>query len=156
MTTAEQALVYQNAARYCSYQERNIHEVRNKLHALGGSSTEDEAQLIHALQKARFLDEARYAAAFVRGKFFHKKWGKCKISAALRQKYLDPACIDAALAIIADEDYQATIVSLAQQKKQQLLNTDGRQAHRKMMNYLLQKGYEPDRVREVVQALLTQ
>ncbi len=145
--------IYQKAARYCSYQERTVQQVRQKLRALGVQHAADEEALIRALQEARYLDEARYVAAYVSGKLRAQRWGKRKIKAALLQKGIAPALVQAGLADVAAEDYDKTIRTAAQQKKRQLPGTDVRQDQQKLTNYLLQKGYESDIVHEVVQAL---
>ena len=146
--------MYQKAARYCSYQERTEKEVRDKLRALGVQDLAAEEALVQALKADRFLDEARYVAAFVRGKLALKQWGKRKIRAALTQKGLDPALVQAGLATIAAADYRQALQTVAARKRAQLPGIHLRQDQQKLTHYLLQKGYEPELVHEVVQALL--
>lgn len=141
----------QKAARYCSYQERTIAEVREKLKAWGIHAKTIADSLVQALQKEGFLDEQRYVAAFVRAKFSTKKWGKCKIRYELMKKELSPALIQQALDLIEEPDYLGTMQHLVLQKKQALTTQAPALANPKLMNYLLQKGYEPDLIQKVIQ-----
>jgi regulatory protein len=154
MTPSEEKTVYQKAAHYCSYQERTEKEVREKLCTLGVESEVGINKIIQALKGECFLDEERYVAAFVRGKFFIKKWGKRKIRAALAKKELDQGLIQKGLEEIQDVDYRQTLYELAVQKQRQLARQHLSQDQQKLSNYLLQKGYEPDIVYQVVQRLL--
>lgn len=143
--------VYQKAARYCSYQERTVQEVRDKLQALGITQKEKQDQLIQELQAANFLDEERYVAAFVRGKYLGKYWGKNKLLVALTHKGVAPALIQKGLAAIEDDAYRQCLRKVAHRKSQSLVDKDPRQRKHKLANYLLQKGYEPDLVQQTVQ-----
>ena len=155
MTGAEENRVYQQAARYCSYQERTTQETKAKLQTLGATPEEVE-QLIQQLKEERFLDEERYVEAFIRGKFLGKHWGKRKLLVALTKKGLDPALIQQGLDAIEEADYLQTLRRVAHRKKQLLAGEDYTQIKRKLTNYLLQKGYEPDLVYQTVQELIAQ
>ena len=150
----EQEVLYQKIACYCSYQERTKKEVMQKLHALGLSSEEVATQMIERLVQERFLDEERYVTAFIRGKFLHKRWGKRKLMAALAQKGISTEYIQAGLATISMTEYRQVIRDLAVQKKQTLLDMDTYQAQQKLTRYLLQKGFELEVVRPIVEELL--
>lgn len=138
--------------RYCSYQERTEQEVRKKLQALGMAQKED--QLIQVLKEENFLNEERYVAAFISGKFQSKHWGKRRISLALTQKGVDPALIHKGLDAIEAADYLQCIRKVAEKKKKLLVAKDPMQVEQRLSSYLLQKGYEPDLVQQTVQGLL--
>ena len=63
---------------YCAYQERCHKEVEQKLYDLNMIPEAKEKIIIHLLQH-NFLNEERFAKAFVRGKFSIKNWGKQRI-----------------------------------------------------------------------------
>ncbi len=154
MTPAEEKAIYQKAARYCSYQERTEKEVGEKLRTLGIACEVEATKIIQTLKVERFLSEERYVEAFVRGKFFAKKWGKRKLLTALSQKSLDQVLIQKGLDAINDVDYRQALYALANQRKQQLSGTNLGQNQQKLINYLLQKGYEPGLAWEAVQEVL--
>ncbi|XWN34858.1 MAG: regulatory protein RecX [Roseivirga sp.] len=151
-------LTYQNAlqkiAHYCSYQDRTEAQVRAKLRALGVGEETVVEQIVQKLYAERYLDEERYAAAFVRGKFLDKKWGKQKIRHALAMQGIASALIERALATLPNTNYLQTLRHVALQKKQQLTGQVPGQAQQKLTRHLLQKGYEPDLVSKTVQELI--
>lgn len=130
-------------ASYCAYQERCFSEVEKKMETFELSEEENQ-EIIDWLVADKFLDEERYAASFVRGKFNHKKWGKNKIKTALRQKGIPNSLITNSLKEIAAEDYYETILSLLKKKNQLLSETDSHKRKHKLYNYALSKGYESE------------
>ena len=60
---------------YCAYQERCHKEVQQKLRDMKMIPEAVDLIVLHLLQH-NFLNETRFAQAFARGKFNHKKWGK--------------------------------------------------------------------------------
>jgi regulatory protein len=145
--------VYQKAMRYCGYQERTVKEVQEKLRGWGVEG-KNEAHIIQALKEDRFLDEGRYIAAFIRGKFLGKKWGKEKLAAVLTSKGLDQVLVRQGLAMIEDADYLQRLRDVAERRRASLAEASSTEARRKLMNYLFQKGYEFDLVMQVVQEII--
>ena len=78
--------------KYCAYQERSHKEVVDKLYKLGLYKNEVDQVLI-ALIQDDFLNEERFAQAFVSGKFRIKRWGRVKIKSHLKQKHISDYCI---------------------------------------------------------------
>ena len=70
---------------WCAYQERAQQEVRNKLYEYGLHQNEVE-ELITELIVTNFLNEERFAMAYVSGKVNIKKWGRIKIKQGLKFK----------------------------------------------------------------------
>ena len=90
---------------YCAYQERSHSEVKYKCLELGLRGDEvDEA--IAALVSENFLNEERFAIAFVGGKFRSKQWGRRKILAELKQRQVSAYCIKKGMAEIDEDDYE--------------------------------------------------
>jgi regulatory protein len=86
---------------FCAYQERCQMEIENKLYAWKFSD-EQISQLIADLITNRFLDEERFASAFVSGKFRIKHWGRIKIKAHLKAKRISNYSIEKGLKEIDD------------------------------------------------------
>lgn len=146
MDVAYKDMIYQKAVHYCDYQERTHAEVRKKLDTWGVRNQAMQLQIIQQLQIDRFLDEARYVASFIRGKLWGKKWGKQKLSAMLARKGLSPELIRQGLAMIDDDAYLQCLHQIATKKRnalQKIPQLTQLQVRQKLVNYLLQKGYEP-------------
>lgn len=129
--------------RYCAYQERCHHEVRQKLFEYGVTSREAD-ELIVELITENFLNEERYAKAFVGGKFRIKKWGRIKIVNALESNGLSNNCISSGLKEIDENEYSTVLKDLLEKKCALLNNEPNVFVKRdKLSQYAIQKGYEP-------------
>ena len=99
-------------ARFCAYQERCVQEVKQKMFEIG-VLPDAQKMLLQHLMKEGFLDEERYATAYVRGKFKINQWGKHKIKAGLIQKGVPADLIRMALNTLDPSEYTALAQSLA-------------------------------------------
>lgn len=135
---------------YCAYQERCQYEVGLKLFAWGITG-EQQDQLISDLISNRFLDEERFAEAFVSGKFRIKRWGRIKIRQHLKQKHISEYSIKKGMASIDLDDYYASILYLAERKSADLQSeNDLWQKKAKIIRFLASKGYEQDLIYDAV------
>ena len=139
---------------YCVYRERCEWEVELKLNSLGASETRIE-QIVGELKKQNFLDNKRFAAAFVSGKFRMKKWGKNKIKAELRSKKLDTETIDWALDQIDDEDYIQCLEEILEKKWRLLKSNRDSSTRIKLQRFLYGKGFENDFVNTALKNLFS-
>jgi regulatory protein len=103
------------AASYCSISEHCISEVEEKLSAWGVSES-DKQKIIDRLISEDFINEKRFCVYFVKDKFRFNKWGKIKISYALKQKGLSNDLINAALSTIDEGEYQEMLASILKTK----------------------------------------
>jgi regulatory protein len=144
----EQAL--QKARHYCGYQERCHTEVQEKLYSFGLRKPQVEAAIATLIEE-NYLNEERFAVQFAGGHFRLKHWGKVRIRYQLKQKQVSDYCIKVALAGIDEEDYRQTLTRLAAKKWEELAKeTNPLIRKRKWHEYLLQKGYESDRIAAVL------
>ncbi len=147
--------VYLKAASYCAYQERTHEEVRKKLKALYVEDDDCEV-IISQLIVDNYLNEQRYAETFAGGKFRIKKWGKRKILFELKKKHLSEYTLRTAFKDIKEDDYQATLTKLARTKLESLFKSESNRllVKKKLVTYLLQKGYEQEIIWKEVTKLL--
>lgn len=140
--------------QYCAYQERSHQEVRNKLYAYG-LYRNDVDEIITGLITDGFLNEERFAKAFVGGKFRMKQWGKVKITHALEGKGVSSNCIRIGLGEIDDEDYENTLREIVGNRISMLSEEGNKFVLRdKVAKYAIQKGFEADLVwKEIFSAL---
>ena len=137
------------AEHYCAYQERSQQEVRNKLYEWG-LWTNDVEELIAELIQTNFLNEERFALAYVSGKFKIKKWGKIKIKQGLKLKKVPEKMIMNALKTINYDEYLATIKETAEKKRPTISEKDPYKRRYKLVSFLLSKGFENDLISEVL------
>jgi regulatory protein len=146
--TKEQAL--QKLKHYCGYQERCHSEVKEKLFSLGVWK-KDQDEIIAALIEEGYLNEERFAIAFAGGKFRVKHWGRVKIKYELKLKQVSDYSIKKALKQIDEEDYLAVLKKLAEDKYASLKSEQYLVRKKKTMDHLLQRGFEGELVRRVVE-----
>lgn len=139
--------------RYCAYQERSHQEVRDKLYSFGLYRDEVD-QLLTELITDGFLNEERFAKAFVGGKFRMKKWGRIKIVNALESHGLSKNCIRIGLKEIDNSDYLTTLESILQRKSEEVEEENIFVKRDKLSKYAIQKGYEPELVWKSLKEIL--
>lgn len=138
--------------QYCAYQERCHADVRNKLFEYG-INTEDQGPVIAYLIEENYLNEERFATMFAGGHFRIKKWGKIKIVQALKQKQISEYLIKLSLKEIDDDDYLLTLHKLAETKWPTIKAPTVLHRRQKCRLYLMQKGYEPQLINDIVNNL---
>lgn len=146
--TPQQALP--KLKKYCAYQERCHQEVLEKLYNYGVYKN-DAQEIISQLIEEDYLNEERFALHFASGKFRMKQWGKMKIKYQLKQKNVSEYCIKKALLHIDKADYKKVLYKLADTKLASLKSEKNIFIKkRKLQDFLLQRGFETELVREIV------
>ena len=149
--TIEEAL--SKLQKYCAYQDRCHKEVEQKLKQMRMIPEAIET-IIGTLIEDSYLNEERFAKAFVRGKFRIKKWGKVRLTLELKQRHLSKYNIKIALQEIDPNDYLQTFHSLAQKKAATLTETNLLKKKKKLADYLLYRGWESHLVYDKVNTLI--
>ncbi|TXE08612.1 regulatory protein RecX [Gelidibacter salicanalis] len=137
---------------YCSYQERCHKEVAQKLYTIR-MIPEAIDHIVVKLMQDNFLNEERYAKAFVSGKFRIKKWGKQRLTRELKQKDIGKTLITMALQTINDQDYLETFHILAEKKAETIRESNPQKKKKKLADYLLYRGWESHLVYDKVNEL---
>lgn len=133
---------------YCAYQERCDFEVRQKLYSWG-LHAEDVNQLIAHLITSNFLNEERFAQAFVSGKFRIKKWGRVKIRRELILKKISNYSINKAFEQIDDDEYLQTARALVASKSNLVKGKNKWDKMNKIKRFLASKGYETELIHDL-------
>lgn len=141
MITPDAALARLEAM--CARAEHCTGEMRQKLRTwkIAGS---DADKIIASLRERRFVDDSRFARAYVRDKLRFACWGRRKIAQGLALKRVDASIASEALASIPDEEYrevlQSVLASRLRLDPELLATFEGRQ---KLMRFAMQRGFEP-------------
>ena len=149
--TPQQALP--KLKQYCAYQERCHSEVKEKLYSYGVYNNDAE-DIISKLIEEDYLNEERFALSFAGGRFRMKQWGRVKIKYELKQKQVSEYCIKKALKVIDEDEYKNLLQKLSEQKLKTLKSEKNIFIKkRKLQDFLLQRGFENDLVRIVVNVI---
>lgn len=129
---------------YCSRSEHCVLDVLNKLYA-AGLGEEESDEIVQCLVEQGYIDEQRYANAFVNDKFRFNKWGKLKIAHALRQKKIPTVVIQIALDTLDEDAYSHVLLQLIEAKKKTVKGTAAQQKAA-VMRFAVSRGFELDLV----------
>lgn len=90
----------------CSRRELCEAQIRRKLAGYGGAglTAEEKDEIIESLKKDRFLDDSRFAAAYIKDKTAFGGWGIRKIEMELLKKGVAKSVIDMAVAVYLKEE----------------------------------------------------
>ena len=127
--------------KFCAYQERSHQQVKRKLMGYGLNYLDADILLV-GLMQSNFLNEERFAMAYVRGKFKIKGWGKTKIKQGLKREGVGEKLIQQALASLGMDDYLKTLDTLAEKKWPLIKGNSHLERVFKLKRYLVGKGYD--------------
>ncbi|HNY54853.1 MAG: regulatory protein RecX [Chitinophagales bacterium] len=137
---------------FCAYRERCESEVKQKLYQLAVDVKETDFY-INYLKENNFLNEDRFIAAFARGKFNIKSWGKRKIIQELQVKRIDSKKILQSIENIDEGQYFVRLQDLLEKKLRTIKEIDVFKKKQKLMQYAMQKGYEMELIIEALKEI---
>ncbi len=142
----------QKIEHFCAYQERCHEEVISKLWSMKMSPDQMDAIIVHLIGE-NFLNEARFACSFARGKHRIKHWGKIRITNELKAKKINQTLIALALKEITPEEYTKTFENLAHRNWESIRESNPLKKRKKFCDYMLRRGFESnliyDKAREL-------
>ena len=133
---------FNKAAALCSRCEYAPADIHTRLLKWGLASQQAPA-VLQRLTDEGFLNEQRFARAFVNDKFKFNGWGRIKIAYQLRAKGISQDCIDEALTLIDDESYEQALLQLLTAKASTLRGKEPQQARAALLRFATGRGYEP-------------
>ena len=137
---------------YCTYQERCHQEVVNKLQELGMIPLAIDT-VVSKLIRDNYLNEARFAQSFARGKFRIKKWGKIRIKRELKARQVSDYNIKRGLKEIPENDYNNTFWFLFEKRKKAVDGNNPLTQKKKIISYMVYRGWEAQKIYEAIQDL---
>ncbi len=124
----------------CSRQELCRSDIRRRLEKRGAEPAETE-RIIEQLCKDRFIDEERYAGAYVRDKSRLSGWGPVKISGMLRIKDIPDDIIQMTLSMTDQTLFEENLKDALIRKNKTIKEADPRKRYAKLVRFGLGKGY---------------
>ena len=101
------------------------------------------------------IDDAALAETYVRTQHERKGLGRSVLAAELKRKHIDQLHIDAALAQLNDEEEQSRATQIATKRASQLSSYDLTTAKRRLIAFMMRKGYGSGVIRIAVDEALT-
>ena len=140
------------AASYCSISEHCVSEVEEKLNAWS-IEPDHKAKIIDRLIAEDFINEKRFCIFFVKDKFRFNKWGKIKISYALKQKGLSNDLISMALGTIDEGEYEEMLAAILKTKLVGLKYEYEYEKQGKLFRFAQSRGFESNVIEKVLRNL---
>jgi regulatory protein len=135
----------------CAKQEYCSGDVREKLR-VWGISPQDSDEIIRELVKQKFIDDLRYATAYVKDKIRFNQWGRIKLRYMLGAKKIPGSIIDQVLQEINQELYTEVLKDLLQKKDKSLKKEPDLWIHKqKLIRFAQSRGFETEEILKVIE-----
>ena len=133
----------------CASREYCSEDIRMKLDSWGLNSYDAES-VISTLINENFINDQRYAEAFVKDKYRYNKWGKVKIAAHLKAKRIPAEVIEAALDILDVNQYKQTIREILASRRKFIKAKNQFDLKGKLLRFGLSKGFESHLLYDII------
>jgi regulatory protein len=144
-TTEQEA--YLQLAALCAQAEHCQQEMRDKMKRWELDETVQN-RIINRLIKERYIDDERYARAFVKDKIRYNKWGRRKVQQGLWMKRIDDDIQQRVLNEVNDAEYLAVLKPLLKQKAKSIKAESDYELTRKLVRFALGRGFTYDIIRQ--------
>lgn len=137
------------AMALCASREMCDSDINRKLISWGVKGDDNE-KILKLLAQGKFIDEERYAIAFVKDKFRYNKWGRIKIGAALKMKKIPDDIIRKAVDSIDDAEYLDLLKSIIAKHRETVKAKNQYDLKGKLLRHSLSKGFESHLIYELL------
>lgn len=138
---------YLQLAALCAQAEHCQQEMRDKMRRWELDETVQN-RVIARLVKERYIDDERYARAFVKDKIRYNKWGRRKVQQALWQKHIDSDVQQRVLDEIDEKEYLDVLRPLLKQKRKSIKAASDYEQNQKLVRFALGRGFGFDIIRQ--------
>ena len=140
---------YLTLTALCAQAEHCQYEMTEKMRRWEVSE-EAQARVMQRLIEERYVDDERYARAFIKDKVRYNKWGRRKVEQALWQKHIDKDIRQRTLDEVDDDEYLAVLRPLLKQKRKSTKADSDYELNRKLVRFALGRGFTFDIIRQCI------
>lgn len=138
---------YLQLAALCAQAEHCQQEMRDKMRRWELDETAQE-RVVNRLVKERYVDDERYARAFIKDKIRYNKWGRRKVQQALWLKRIDADIQQRVLDEIDEKEYLDVLRPLLKQKWKSIKAESDYELNQKLVRFALGRGFDFDLIRQ--------
>ncbi len=138
---------YLQLAALCAQAEHCEQEMRDKMRRWELDETVQN-RIVDRLIKERYVDDERYARAFVKDKIRYNKWGRRKVQQALWQKRIDADIQQRVLDEIEEKEYLDILRPLLKQKRKSIKAESDYELNQKLVRFAMGRGFGFDIIRQ--------
>ena len=139
-------ILYKLAAT-CSVSEQCMSDIEAKLSRYD-LTEEERTRILRHLVEEKYIDDRRYAEAFVRDKYRFNKWGRIKIAQGLRMKGIDSETISTAMEAIDEAEYLDILRNLIKAKRKSTRGKNDYEINGKLVRFATGRGFEYAAIRQ--------
>ena len=140
---------YLQLAQLCARSEHCQYDLTEKMRRWG-MSDEAQARVMQRLVSERYVDDERYARAFVKDKILYNKWGRRRVEQALWAKRIDDEIRSRVLDEVDEADYIHVLKPLLKQKRRSTTAQNDYELNRKLVKFALGRGFTFDIIRQCI------
>ena len=134
--------------------QRSVEELRERLLAGRGATSELVETVIERLREYGYLDDERFAQSYASLRTQQRPIGRQRLQRDLHLKKIDKQTVDAALDQVFDQTPEADLIDRAIAKRIRLRGRPrSREEAKKLFDHLLRQGFAFELVSEKVRAL---
>ena len=111
---------------------------------------EAQARVMQRLVSEHYVDDERYARAFVKDKVRYNKWGRRKVEQALWQKHIDESVRQQVLDEVDDDEYISILRPMLQQKRKSTKASSDYELNGKLIKFAMSRGFTMDIIKQCV------
>ncbi len=138
---------YLQLAALCAQAEHCEQEMRDKMKRWELDEMVQN-RVINRLTEERYIDNERYARAFVKDKIRYNKWGRRKVQQALWMKRIDTDIQQRVLDEIDEKEYLDVLRPLLKQKRKSIKAENDYELNQKLVRFALSRGFTFDIIRQ--------
>ena len=141
--------VFLQLASLCAQAEHCQYEMTEKMRRWGVPD-EVQARVMERLIAGRYVDDERFARAYIKDKVCYNKWGRRKVEQALWQKHIDEDIRQRTLDEVSDEEYLRVLRPMLRQKRPSVKAASDYERNQKLMRFALGRGFTLDLIRQCI------
>ena len=134
----------------CAQAEHCQHEMVEKMRRWG-IGDDVQARVMTRLVGERYVDDERYARAFVNDKVRYNKWGRRKVEEALWLKHIDKEISKRVLDEVNDNEYLNVLKPLLKQKRKTISAKSDYELRMKLIRFALGRGFTIDIIKQCIE-----
>ena len=138
---------YLQLAALCAQAEHCQQEMHDKMKRWGLDETVRQ-RVVDRLVRERYVDDERYARAYVKDKIRYQKWGRRKVQQGLWLKHIAEGIQQQVLGEVDDEEYLSVLKPLLKQKRKTIKAQSDYELNQKLLRFALGRGFTFDIIRQ--------
>ena len=108
----------------------------------------DRQRIVEYLCDAKFVDDERYARAFVKDKIKYNKWGRRKVEQALWAKHIADDIRQRVLDEVDDSEYKSVLADLLKSKRRSIKAATDYELNMKLIKFALGRGFGMEEIKQ--------